>query len=170
METEVVKEEVSAKPSKFGRLLDISFLVLLINLIIEIIVTVIAILIRAQDGFLDLLIQIGFIAIVAFVFVIIAPLVIAFIYEAYGTRLRGWDEDKASDRLIYSFFILLGILTFVVSILLYYVTSVMTPILLDPFNLGGIVGMVYSLWWFFGFILSTIILAIITIIILATTN
>ncbi|MFW9993467.1 MAG: hypothetical protein ACFFD4_15590 [Candidatus Odinarchaeota archaeon] len=172
MATEGVIEEASeespAEQTRFTKIFDIVFIIVLINFAIEVIVTIIAVIF--VDGYLKELINLGTVGVVGFVIVIVVSLLGGVAIYEFGIRLRGWEEEKASSWLMYVFFILGGFLTLVVSTILYLVGSVMESVM-DPFGLSGIspvLGLLYSLWWLFGLVISTIVLAILALLILAS--
>ena len=91
------------------------------------------------------------------------------ICSTIGARVRGWDEDKEIDKLFVFFAVITVLLTAVTSAGIYLLATAMFPLVLDPFDLvssSSALAAVYSVWWFFGLIISAVALAIAAVVFL----
>jgi len=174
MTAEVTKEEIveeSTAESTGWKKIDILFLLVAVNFVLELIVTVVALFVKEE--YLDQLIKMGVAGILGFVVVICIMIVLAMIYYVYAARLRKWDDEKAADKTLNFLYITGVIFTLITITILYFAGSSFFPLVLDPFDLNAIssvLGIIFSVWWFFGFTISVIILAILLLIILVAVN
>ncbi|MHA2246441.1 MAG: hypothetical protein ACXADY_15985 [Candidatus Hodarchaeales archaeon] len=165
--------ETEEKNSKLFSILDrIGVFILIIlglNLLVEIIVTIIAISI-VQDYLTDF-ISFGQITVVAIILVVVIPVPFSFGYAWIGAKIRKWDEDRKDTHIVVSYLLLLGLLFIVMVLILFFIGLPFYPELQDPFQLNNdsssVIGTLFLVWWFFGFIISAIGIAIVVMGILA---
>lgn len=142
--------------------LDLIAIVLLINLVLVILVSIVAVFVNSE--YFNELILLGVITVVVFIVVIIITAILSLGLPMIARRIFHWDEDKESDwivnlLIIFGFVFIIG-----TSIGLYLFALPFFPQVQDPFNLQALnpsLGVIYSIWWFFGFIVSALIVTII---------
>lgn len=164
MTVEAAVTEEKPQQNKWRRQFIIVFIIVLINLVIEILVSVLAV-ILVSDYFSQL-IALGGITFLLFTVEGVVCLIIAFLYAEIGKRIFKWSEDRKTDHLMYSFVLLFVILLVIISVLLYLISGTSFPLILDPFDLGStsaLQAVLFSLWWFFGFIIFIISAIVVTI-------
>ena len=141
--------------------IDIVFIGLLINLGIVILVSIGAIILNRE--YLDNLILLGIITVVVFIVVIVLILALSLGLPMIAKRILNWDEEKETDWIINLLFVLSFVLVIGTSIGLYVLVLPSFPVIQDPFNLDAInstLSTIYSIWWFFGFIISALVITI----------
>ena len=141
--------------------IDIVSIGLLINLGIVIVVSIGAIILNRE--YWDNLLLLGFITAVVFIVVIILILVLSLGLPMIARRIFNWDEDKETDWIINLLLVLSFILVIGAAIGLYVIVLPTFPVVQDPFNLNAInpiLSIIYSIWWFFGFIISVLVITI----------
>ncbi|UCE12212.1 MAG: hypothetical protein JSV04_08390 [Candidatus Heimdallarchaeota archaeon] len=142
--------------------LDIISIVLLINLVLVILVSIFAIIVNSE--YLNELIFLGIITVVVFIVVIIIIFTLSLGLPMFARRLFHWEEEKETDWIVNLLIIFGSIFIIGTAIGLYLVALPFFPQVQDPFNLQAInpsLGIIYSIWWFFGFIISALIITII---------
>jgi len=153
--------EEKTQSTKWLSSIDIIFLFIIGNLVLEILVTAAAAIL--VNNYLVQFFRLGFITVLLIAAEIIVSMVVSAIYSEIGGRIFKWSEDKKSDHLVYSFLLLFTIFLIIISIAMYIASSTIAPLTMDPFNLGEsstYLATSFSFWWFFGFIISAIIAAI----------
>ncbi|MHA2248216.1 MAG: hypothetical protein ACXADY_24920 [Candidatus Hodarchaeales archaeon] len=158
MESDTLSEPKSEEqtPTK-TTWIDILFIGLLINLAIVILVSIIAIILNRE--YLDELLLLGIITVIVFIVVIILTLVLSLGLPMLAKRIFNWDEEKETDWIVNLLFIFSFVLVLGSAIGLYVLVLPSFPQVQDPFNLNAInsvFGTIYSIWWFFGFIVSAL--------------
>jgi hypothetical protein len=141
--------------------IDIVFIGLLINLGMVILVSISAILLNRE--YLDSLILLGIITVVVFIVVIVLILALSLGLPMIAKRIFNWDEEKETDWIINLLFVLSFVLVIGTSIGLYVLVLPSFPVIQDPFNLDAInstLSTIYLIWWFFGFIISALVITI----------
>ena len=162
MESEALSEPNSKKkvPTK-TTWIDIVFIGLLINLGIVILVSIAAIILNRE--YLDELMLLGIITVIVFIFVIILILILSLGLPTVAKRIFNWDEDKETDWIINLLFVLSFVLVIGTAIGLYILVLPSFPVVQDPFNFNAfnsMLGTLYSIWWFFGFIISALVISL----------
>ncbi|MFX0120873.1 MAG: hypothetical protein ACFE9A_15920 [Candidatus Hodarchaeota archaeon] len=141
--------------------IDILFIGLLINLGIVILVSIVAIILNRE--YLNELLLLGIITVIVFIIVIIFILILSLGPPMLARRIFNWDEDKESNWIVNLLLILSFLLIIGTSIGLFILVLPSFPQVQDPFNLNAInsvLGTIYSIWWFFGFIISALTVTI----------
>ncbi|MFX1515975.1 MAG: hypothetical protein ACFFC6_06675 [Promethearchaeota archaeon] len=141
--------------------IDIVFIGLLINLGIVVLVSIGAIFLNRE--YLDNLILLGIITVVVFIVVIVLILALSLGLPMIAKRIFNWDEEKETDWIINLLFVLSFVLVIGTAIGLYVLVLPSFPVIQDPFNLDAInstLSTIYSIWWFFGFIISALVITI----------
>ena len=141
--------------------IDIIFIILLINVGIVILVSILAIVFNSD--YLENLLLIGVISGAVFVVVIVAVFLLSLGLPAIIRRIFHWDEEREVNLVVNLLFILSFLFVIVAAIGLYIIALPFFPVVADPFNLAAInplLATVYSIWWFFGFIVSILVITI----------
>ena len=137
--------------------IDIIFIILLINLGLVILSSIAATFLNPE--YLSNLILLGIITVVVFIVVIILIFILSLVPPMLARRVFNWDEEKETDWIVNLLFILSFVLIIGTSIGLYILVLPFFPPVQDPFNLSAInttLSTIYSIWWFFGFIISAL--------------
>ncbi len=144
--------------------IDIIFIILLINLGLVILSSVVATFLNPE--YLENLMLLGIITVLVISVVIILIIVLSLVPPMLAKRVFNWDEEREIDWVVNLLFVLSFILIIGTSIGLYVLVLPFFPPVQDPFNLSGInttLGIIYSIWWFFGFIISTLTITLLYI-------
>ncbi|UCG00421.1 MAG: hypothetical protein JSW11_12320 [Candidatus Heimdallarchaeota archaeon] len=162
MDSDTLSEPISDEQTPIKTTwIDIVFIGLLINLGIVILVSIGAVILNRE--YLDNLIFLGIITVIVFICVIILILVLSLGLPMIAKRIFNWDEDKETDWIINLLFVLSFVLVIGAAIGLYILVLPSFPVVQDPFNLNAInsmFGTIYSIWWFFGFIISALVITL----------
>ena len=165
MESKTISETNNEiEPETKTTWIDIVFIILLINLGLVILSSIAATFLNSE--YLENLILLGIITVVVFIVVIILILVLSLVPPMLARRVFNWTEERESNWIVNLLLVLSFVLIIGTSIGLYILLLPNFPIVQDPFNLSGInptLSTVYSIWWFFGFIISALTITILYI-------
>ncbi|NHJ01426.1 MAG: hypothetical protein EAX86_04755 [Candidatus Heimdallarchaeota archaeon] len=141
--------------------IDVIFIILLVNLGLVILVSIVAIIFNSE--FLESLLLIGVISGAVYIVVILLVLLLSIAPPALIRRIFHWEEEKEANLIVNLLFLLSFLFGTGTAIGLYILILPYFPVVADPFSLTAInpvFAILYSIWWFFGFIISILIITI----------
>ena len=163
MESKESQEPISGeKRSGKAKWLDIISIILLVNLGLVILVSILAAILNPE--YINELMVLGFVTVVLLIIVIILTLVLSLGLPMIARRLFKWEEEKETDWIVNLLFLFSFLFVIITAIALYALALPSFPVVQDPFNFSEInstLGTLYSIWWFFGFIISALFVALI---------
>jgi hypothetical protein len=141
-----------------NQLLNFSFIVLIVNFILDILITLVNIFVR--DNYLNQLISFSIQNILIFVILMIFVLIASTIPIIIGQKYKNWDESKQTQV----FFNLLAVFSIIsisiVSVIIYFNVYTSYSVLMNPFlvDKSSLLYTLGHLWWFFSINLGLILI------------
>ncbi|MHA1971905.1 MAG: hypothetical protein ACTSW1_02860 [Candidatus Hodarchaeales archaeon] len=149
------------KESKGYSWVDYLLILILINLGLFIIVTLFASI--TVRGYMAQLLPVVFLTGVVLFADIVVTFMVSIVFSTTVKRIFKWSEERETNLLAGAFIVTITILVIGSISFIYLLVLPDFPLILDPFSLSNnspTLKTIYSLWWFVGFVISTLILVI----------